>query len=188
MKNGRLACSTATLIKSNEKLIICDPGCNRKKLLTALNKEWFKIQDIDYVVLTHWHVDHALLAGIFENAKLVTFENLMYDKDLQLEFDKNVLGPDIKIINTPGHSPEHISLLVNTDEWKYAIAGDVFWRADDEKQTIDIDKEDDAHPAELHMKNLKESRRLLLKIADYIIPWHGKTFKSPNNSKADLIC
>ncbi|MFH1522899.1 MAG: hypothetical protein ABIE43_03725 [Patescibacteria group bacterium] len=50
----------------------------------------------------------------------------MYSKDLLIEFDKNVLGKDIKIIKTPDHVLEHLALLVNSEKGKVAIAGDVF--------------------------------------------------------------
>ena len=60
---------------------------------------------------------------------------------------------------------------------KVVLAGDVFWWADGEEQLVDINKEDDAHPAELDMKALIKSRRVLLEKADYIIPGHGKMFK-----------
>lgn len=178
LKNGWLASSTVVLIKTGGKLVIADPGCNREKLLESLKLERLRIEDIDFVFLTHGHIDHSLLAGIFTNAKFVTFENLMYEKDLQLDFNNDILGSDTKIINTPGHSPEHISLLVNTAAGKYVIAGDVFWWVDGEKQVIDINKEDDAHPKELNMKELVSSRKRLLEIADYIIPGHGEIFKS----------
>src|SRR4030043_1177750 len=115
LDNGWRASSTVCLITTKEgKKIITDPGCSRKALLRALKKEGLITNDIDNVFLTHGHVDHSLLASIFEKAKIITFENLMYDKDLQLEFEVDVLGSDTEIINTPGHSPEHISLLVDT--------------------------------------------------------------------------
>ena len=177
LERGWLACSTVALIESKGKLIISDPGCNREKLLEALNKEKLKPEDIDFIFLTHGHVDHSLLAGIFKNAKYVTFESLMYDKDFQLEFEEDILGPDTRVIKTPGHSAEHISLIVNTDKGKYAIAGDVFWWVDGEEQAIDINKEDTAHPAELNVEELRKSRKELLEIADYIIPGHGAVFK-----------
>jgi hypothetical protein len=40
LEKGWLACSTVVLIKSNGKLIISDPGCNKEKLLTALGDAW----------------------------------------------------------------------------------------------------------------------------------------------------
>ena len=177
IKGGWLASSTATLIKSSDKLIISDPGCNRERLLRTLDAEKLKPEDIDFVFLTHGHVDHSLLAGIFTNARIVTFESLMYDKDLQIEFENDILGSGTEIVKTPGHTAEHISLMVNTNKGKYAIAGDVFWWSEGEKEIVDINKEDDSHPKELNMDELKESRRKLLELADYIIPGHGKMFK-----------
>ncbi len=177
LEKGWVACSTSSLIESEGKLTISDPGCNREKLIEALNRERVKLDDIDFIFLTHGHVDHSLLAGIFRNAKFVTFENLMYDKDMQLEFKDDVLGPNTKVIKTPGHTAEHISLIVNTTKGKIAIAGDVFWWADGEEQVVDIKKKDDSHPAELDMKELERSRKKLLEAADYIIPGHGKMFK-----------
>ena len=65
IKSGWIASSTVTLVKAGGKNIIIDPGCNRNKLITVLAKENLKIGDIDFVVLTHSHLDHTLLCGIF---------------------------------------------------------------------------------------------------------------------------
>ena len=66
-----LASSTTTLLKENGLNIIIDPGMNRKRLLDALKGENLSPRDIDYVILTHYHLDHSLLSGIFENAKIL---------------------------------------------------------------------------------------------------------------------
>lgn len=112
VRRGWLASSSAVLIKSKGKNIIADPGCSRGKLLKALESRSLAPSDMDFVFLSHGHVDHALLAGLFENAEIVTFENLMYKKDRQLEFAKRVLGPDTCVIETPGHTAEHCPLVV----------------------------------------------------------------------------
>ncbi|EKE11785.1 MAG: hypothetical protein ACD_15C00026G0004 [uncultured bacterium] len=178
LENGWVANSTACLIVVKDKKIITDPGCNRQKLLEALHEENLTTDDIDYVFLSHCHPDHVLLAGIFEKAKYVTFDsNLIYDKDSLTVFDKNILGEDIEIIETPGHMLEHLSLLVDTPEGKVAIAGDVIWWVDGEKQAIDINKEDHSHAKGMNMEDLIESRKKLLNMADYIIPGHGKMFR-----------
>ena len=122
LAKGWVASSTACLITTEDKKIITDPGCNRERLLAALNKEGLTTTEINYVFLSHRHPDHVLLAGIFENAKFITFDtNLIYDKDLLLEFDKHALGKDIEIIETPGHVEEHLSLIVNhkQKEWTW---------------------------------------------------------------------
>ena len=177
IEDGWLASSTVVLVKSNNKNIIVDPGCNREKLIKTLLKNNLKPSDIDFVLLTHSHADHTLLAGIFEKAKVLTTEEI-YNGDNQIEHNNKIPGTDLKIIQTPGHSPEHCSLIVPTKEGICVIAGDVFWWMDDEDQKIDVEKEDEAHPEEVDMKKLIESRKTLLKIGDYIIPGHGKMFKS----------
>jgi glyoxylase-like metal-dependent hydrolase (beta-lactamase superfamily II) len=178
LRQGYIASSTTCLIITGNKKIITDPGCNRKKLLTALRKENLTTDQINYVFLSHCHPDHILLAGIFKKAKVITFDsNLIYDKDLLLEFNKHVLGKDIEIIETPGHVLEHLSLLVNTAKGKVAIAGDVIWWLDDEKQVVDINKKDQSEARGMNMNDLVKSRKKLLKISDYIIPGHGKIFK-----------
>jgi len=175
---GWIASSTCCLILSDGKKIITDPGCNRKKLLVALDKENLSVHDIDYVFLSHKHPDHILLAGLFDNAKYITFDaNSIYDNDLLVEFDKNVLGKDVEIIDTPGHVLEHISLVVNTSKGKFAVAGDVIWWMDREKQIFNINQKDQSQAKGMNMKNLIESRKKLLSMADYIIPGHGKMFK-----------
>ena len=108
----------------------------------------------------------------------MTFDDhLIYDKDVLLEYDKNVLGDDIEIIDTPGHVPEHLSLIVDTDNGKIAVAGDVIWWLDDEEQVLYINQKDHSQALDMDMEALVESRKKLLKIADYIIPGHGKMFK-----------
>jgi len=174
IKGGWLASSTVSLVQSNDKNIIVDPGCNRDKLIEELSKNALKPTDIDFVLLTHSHTDHALLTGIFENAKVLNNEEI-YDNDEQVEHNNKIPETDLEIIQTPGHSNDHCSLVVKTNEGVYVIAGDVFWWMDNEEQKININKPDQAHPAD--MEKLIESRKQILEIGDYIIPGHGKMFK-----------
>jgi len=178
LENGWVANATVCLITSGEKKIITDPGCNRKKLLEALSKEGLVTSDIDYVFLSHAHLDHGMLAGIFENAKAITWDGqLIYDSDVLTEYQPHELGPEIEIIQTPGHMVEHISLLVNTSQGKIAIAGDVIFWLDGEEQVFDIHKPDPSQSKGLDQLKLVESRKKLIEFADYIIPGHGKMFK-----------
>ena len=175
---GWLASSTVCLITSGDKKILTDPGCNRKKLLNALQQEGLTTADIDYVFLSHCHPDHSLLAGIFERAKCVTWDaNLIYDNDSIFEFDAHTLGPDIEIIQTPGHLLEHISLIVETAKGKVGIAGDAIWWLDDEAQVFDVHQPDHSQAKGMNLNDLITSRKKLLEKSDYIIPGHGKMFK-----------
>lgn len=174
-KNGWLANSSVVFVKSNGKNIIADPGFDREKLLNELGKEKLKTSDIDFVFLTHGHLDHSVLAGIFENAKMID-ELYVYQKDIIARHNGVIPGTDLKVIRTPGHMEEHCSLIVETKQGVYAVAGDVFWWLENEKQEIDINKPDN-DPEHMNIRKLVASRKKLLELADYIIPGHGKMFK-----------
>ncbi len=171
--------STATLIQENGLNIIVDPGMDRKLLLEKLKEENLSIEDINYVIVSHTHLDHCLLAGIFENATIFDDSNT-YNLDGKIgEHNGKIPNTDIEIIKTPGHDPFHCSVLVNDNKLgKVVIASDVFWWADDEEQKTD--KESLMTHEDPYVKNkeqLSESRKKVLEIADYIIPGHGKMFE-----------
>ena len=172
------ASSTTVLIKDGKLNIIVDPGMNRKFLMNALKKENLMPKDINYVILSHYHLDHSLLTGIFENAKII-YANDVYSFDGKISERKNkVFSNDIEIIKTPGHNSDCRTILVRTKKGVIAICEDVFWWKDDEEQRVDeknlINHED---PYATDKEKLKESRKLVLEKADYIIPGHGKMFK-----------
>jgi glyoxylase-like metal-dependent hydrolase (beta-lactamase superfamily II) len=177
--SSEFASSTTVLIKENGLNIIVDPGMNRKMLLDALKKENLSAPGINYVVLTHYHLDHSLLTGIFENAKILD-DSSVYSWDGKIEsYDGKIPGTNIEIIKTPGHDMFHCSVLVNTAEFgKVAIVADVFWWKDGQSQETDtknLIKHED--PYVKNKKDLMNSRKKVLEIADYIIPGHGKMFK-----------
>jgi len=78
------ASSTTTLIQEGDLNIIIDPGMNRELLLDVLRKEDLSPDKINYVILTHYHLDHSLLAGIFEKAKVLDNEDV-YSWDGKIE-------------------------------------------------------------------------------------------------------
>lgn len=177
IKNGWIASSTVTLIQIDSKNILVDPGCNRQRLLAELSKNNLRTQDIDFVFLTHSHTDHTLLTGIFENAKVINSSEV-YEGDEQIEHQSRIAKINLSIMATPGHSEDSCSLIITTGDGIYAVVGDVFWWRDDEKQLVDVTKSDPY--AEGKNKNeLIKTRKKVLKIADWIIPGHGKMFKNP---------
>ncbi|MFA5349687.1 MAG: MBL fold metallo-hydrolase [Candidatus Paceibacterota bacterium] len=181
-KNGiDFASSTVTLIQEGSLNVIIDPGMDRKLLLQALQREKLSPDQIKYVILTHYHLDHSLLAGIFTNAKVLD-NGEMYSWNGKIEsHNGKVPETDIGIIKTPGHDMFHCSVLVETkDLGKVVIAGDVFWWEDNQEQKTD--KQSLLEHKDPYVKNKEElmnSRKKIIEIADYIIPGHGKMFKSP---------
>ena len=183
-KDGWLASSSTTLIEDSGKKVIVDPGINRKLLLEKLREQGLTPNDIDVVFMTHYHPDHMFLASMFEKAVVVDGDTV-YEKDNETGYEGKVPGTNLEVILTPGHAHEHAALLAPTEKGKIVVAADVFWWTDEEEQqTVNgealINKED---PFTKDWKALKESRKKVLKIADWIIPGHGKMFRNPKGSK-----
>ncbi|MBT4540675.1 MBL fold metallo-hydrolase [Candidatus Woesearchaeota archaeon] len=175
--NGR-SCSTVVLIKDDfdgvEMNIVVDPGTlsSQQALIDELKKEGVKPKDVDIVVITHSHMDHYANIGMFSNAKSLSFDG-WYNYDFWGKCNGKISN-DLKLIKTPGHSDDSITLLVKTKiDGKpaiVAICGDVFWKEN-------LPKKDKFANNEVE---LMKSRKKVLKIADYIIPGHGGMYKVNN--------
>ena len=180
-KDGWIASSTTVLIRDMGKNIIVDPGSNEKLLLQRLFKEKLKPTDIGMIFLTHYHLDHLLNIRLFPHCDILDGGEVnrgdvsfSYSDKMPYKIPKT----DIEVIYTPGHANEHCSLLVKTDRGNVVIAGDLFWWRSNEKQKVDyksLIKKSDEYLKD--RKKLIESRKKVLKLADYIIPGHGKMFK-----------
>ncbi|MEW6294944.1 MAG: MBL fold metallo-hydrolase [Candidatus Diapherotrites archaeon] len=160
-------CPTITLVKDRNIIMVVDPGIleDQSMLAGKLREEGLSINDVNIVCITHSHIDHYRNIGMFPKAKTLEYYGL-WDKNT-VEDWKEQFTKDIKIIKTPGHNYDCISLLVKTDKGIIAIVGDVFW-----KENFPADD-----PYASNKKELKESRRKVLAVADYIIPGHGRMFK-----------
>lgn len=177
--DGEQASCSTTLLQVNGINVVVDPGMDKGLLLEGLKKAGLTTDDVNYVVLTHTHLDHCFLVGIFENAKVLDNDSV-YSSDGRISsHEGKVPGTDIEIIKTPGHDQFHCSVLANTEEFgKVIISGDVFWWRDGEVQ--DASEKALLEHVDPYMKNeaqLMESRKLILKMADHVIPGHGKMFK-----------
>ncbi len=174
-----IASPTTSLIETNDKKILVDPGTNRGKVLKALNDRKIKLRDIDFIFLSHYHPDHFLNIRLFPELDMYDGTTL-WRNDEEYTHKKYIPGTAIEILPTPGHSSEHASLLVKTAEGIVCIAQDVFWWEDGKQQT-DTEKalltlED---PFATDRDSLIASRKKVLERADFIIPGHGKMFKNP---------
>ena len=171
-------CSTV-LIEDNYKKIIVDPGCNEAALVKALAQKGLGTRDIDYVFLTHFHIDHLLNIRLFQNKDILDSETL-YRQDKEYEYGKTLPGTkDITITKTPGHAHEGATLFVKTEKGIVAVAEDLFWWEDGKQKESPAKKEllELKDPFAKNKFDLLKSRKLVLKKADWIIPGHGKMFK-----------
>ena len=164
---GGISCSTVTLVKDKDIIMVVDPGTmeDQKILRKKLEGEGLTIDDVNVVCITHSHMDHYRNIGMFPEAKALDYWGL-WDKGRVKDW-KEQFTEDIKIIKTPGHSYDGITLLAKTEKGIIAICGDVFWKEN-------FPKDD---PYAQDKEKLEESRRRVLKLADYVIPGHGEMFR-----------
>lgn len=175
---GRNKCKTGSnvvLIRDNGKNILVDTGSpgEDKKIIAAFKKEKLKTKDIDIVIITHPHADHIGNNFLFPKALFIdSLGEFRGDKFLLVKADRKITK-NVRIAKTPGHALEDISIIVNNTQFGIiAIIGDLFWRAGDNK-LIQIESPE----------KLKQSRKKILAIADWLIPGHGKMFRNPQGKE-----
>jgi len=175
--------STCTLIKTDKNILVDTSSFHEKnELLAALKKEGLAPEDIDMVVLTHLHLDHTVNVSLFTNACVLCkfregypgqmhFPSKGYIKRFELT-DGTEISKDVTVLETPGHTGDMISLVVNTKKGVVVIAGDAF----SDETYLDLNKE--PSPLLNDVQKFNESRKKILAIADYIVPGHGNMFKA----------
>lgn len=166
--SGGHSCSTITLVQTGDLNIIVDPGTLPKDqiLISALKAENLAPADIDIVYITHSHMDHYRLIGLFPRAKALDYWG-WWIGDVAEDY-KGKVADGIEMIKTPGHSFDGTTLLVKTDQGLVAICGDVFWKKDFPKKD----------PFAQDLAKLADSRALVLSLADWIVPGHGPMYKA----------
>lgn len=177
LKGGYIASPAVVLIRTNGLNILVDPGSNQARLKAALKREKISPTDIDLIFLTHFHLDHILNIRLFPEAIILDVDTI-YQGDKGVLYKKFIPGTEVQVIETPGHAHEHGVLIIDTEEGRVGVSGDIFWWNEGEKQKTDykslVYKKD---PYTKNWKQLVASRRQLLKLADWIIPGHGMIFK-----------
>jgi N-acyl homoserine lactone hydrolase len=116
-------------------------------IVAALAQIGWDPPSVQIIINTHLHYDHCGGNSLFPHARFfvsarewdyamspIATQASIYDKawlqgDLnyfsyQLTQDHFEVLPGIRLIMTPGHTPGHQSVLVNTDEGVLAVAGD----------------------------------------------------------------
>ena len=128
-------------IKGGKLLVDCGWPGSMAEFTAAAKRKGLDPREIKYIFVTHFHMDHAGLAQELKNlgAKLIVMESqadfiqpfndylktkkvghtaLRADDNLPLKFSESraflhSLGLAGEIIPTPGHSPDHATLLLD---------------------------------------------------------------------------
>ncbi|MFD9907661.1 MBL fold metallo-hydrolase [Streptomyces sp. NPDC059063] len=167
--------ATVSYVADAGRHVVFDPGMvpTRDHILAPLARLGLGPDDITDVVLSHHHPDNTMNAGLFAQAR-VHDHKVEYRGDQWHNRDAEGydLTPSLRLIRTPGHSPEDITLLAGTDSGVVAFAGDLWWHANGPA--------DD--PVAPDRALLRASRQRVLAVADLIVPGHGAAFRGDEST------
>lgn len=170
------ACGTITLVKSHKNCMV-DLGIPSDKTLIVnqLKKNGLTPKDIHVVILTHSDVDHIGNMNLFPDATFVGGNDVI-EGDLFKEFfkEKYVVDEHVSVFHTPGHDNRSITVLAKTAKGLVAITGDLF---EYDRDWLTVDTSEAWEPWSQDKKLQTQSREKIWKLADYIVPGHGDTFK-----------
>jgi len=177
------AAGTITLIKGQQNVIV-DTGIPAQKnlIIKKLKEHGVTPSDINFVVLTHGHVDHIGNNNLFPKACFILDTDVLRGDEFTIHdfaHDAFHIAGGIAVIYTPGHTEHDATVIVETNEGTVAITGDIFECDDDwHKEAWE--------PWSKHRETQRKSRERILRIADYIVPGHGDMFEAPTLAELEL--
>lgn len=140
---------TSVLIRTGSQTIVVDPSLPPEEMAPLLDRRaGLSISEVDTVFLTHFHGDHRFGVDAFPEAEwLMAGEEISawHDEPLR-DDDRRVLerlkavggelAPGLALLATPGHTPNHHSLVFDAEGPRVVVAGDAamtrdFFRARD---------------------------------------------------------
>jgi glyoxylase-like metal-dependent hydrolase (beta-lactamase superfamily II) len=175
LSTGPGVAATVSYISDGGRHVIVDPGmvAGRERILGPLAESGIGPDDITDVVLSHHHPDNTMNVGLFGRAR-VHDHKAIYQNDQWTDRDAEgyELTSSLRLIRTPGHSREDITLLAGTDSGVVAFVGDLWWRPNG---PVD-------DPVAPDHEMLLSSRLRVLAAADLIVPGHGAAFPADDTA------
>jgi glyoxylase-like metal-dependent hydrolase (beta-lactamase superfamily II) len=165
---GDRVASTVSFVADGELRLVVDPGLvpAPRAILEPLAALRMGPEAVTDVVLSHHHPDHTLHAALFPNARVHDFW-AVYKGDVwdSRPAEGVELSPSVRLIETPGHSPQDITTLVGTPDGVVACTH-LWWTA-----TVPVEDPYATDPEALHA-----GRRRVLEVASLVVPGHGPPF------------
>ncbi len=160
--------SSVVLIRENDVIIVVDPGmvARRERILAPLHARGVHESDVTDVIFSHHHPDHTLNAALFLNARFHDAWAIYHDDDWGDRRDVLEGAPSVRLLDTPGHTHEDISTLIDTAEG-LVVCTHLWWSS----EGPDVD------PRAVDQTMLARSRAVVLALNPLlIIPGHGPAF------------
>lgn len=183
-----IICST-TLLSGNHIRVLIDPGWREELLLQALAQAELSTEAIDIIYATHLHADHFRCARLFPNARLLANRNELdnwrgrltgSDQELAEQFQpaENQIIDGLNIVETPGHTLGHTSVLFGHKGQKILVAADAVL-AREYYEHVEV------HPISEDQELAKQTIREIKALSpDLIIPGHDEPFPGRTGKSA----
>lgn len=159
---------TVCLIRDGDRVIVVDPGMvpTRAAILGPLEELGVSPRDVTDVVLSHHHPDHTVNIALFGEIPVHDFQ-AVYHRDSwdAREADGVHLTPSVRLLATPGHTLQDLSVLVGTAE-QVVVLTHLWW--------TDQGPLDDPYAPD--PEALRAQRERVLALADLVVPGHGPAF------------
>ncbi len=188
----RLGLSTVALVRGHNNILVDVGHYGRRQMLEeALVNHRLAPDDIQIVVLTHAHWDHAQNVDIFPGARFFIhkaeldysraprkgdwatpryFANTLQGLNVQEVVEATELEPGVRIVGIPGHSCGTIGVVVDTPEGTAIIASDAF---------PDAGTVSRGRPSLVfwNEREARESVRKIMRLSKVIYPGHDRPFR-----------
>jgi glyoxylase-like metal-dependent hydrolase (beta-lactamase superfamily II) len=159
---------TVSLIRDSGRVIVVDPGMvpSRAAIVEPMAALGVRPEDVTDVVLSHHHPDHTVNIALFPVVPVHDFQ-AVYDGDrwTRRGAEGVLLTPSVRLLTTPGHTPQDLTTLVGTAEGVAALTH-LWWNA----------KGPAEDPYAPDADELRRQRARVLGIAELVVPGHGPAF------------
>ena len=167
---GERVAGTVGFVRDGALLVVIDPGMvpAPSAVLDPLAALGVTPTAITDVVFSHHHPDHTLHAALFPNARFHDHWAIYQGDTWQSRPAEGYqLAPSIRLLATPGHTPQDITTLVGTPTDIVAFTH-LWWHAGGPAND----------PLAEDMAGVHAGRERVLRVATLIVPGHGAAFVS----------
>jgi glyoxylase-like metal-dependent hydrolase (beta-lactamase superfamily II) len=165
---GDRVAGTVVLVRDLDRVIVLDPGMvpSRSAILDPLDALGVAPGDVTDVVLSHHHPDHTVNIALFGEVPVHDFQ-ATYQRDVWTSRDEGTLEltPAVRLLATPGHTPQDLTVLVGGTDGVTALTH-LWWTGEGPS--------DDPYAPDRAV--LRTQRERVLAVADLIVPGHGPAF------------
>ena len=164
---GDRVAGTVSLVRAGDAVIVIDPGMvpDRGAILDPMERIGVAPEDVTDIVLSHHHPDHTVNIALFPQVR-VHDHWAIYESDVWTSRPAEgfAVAPHVTLMETPAHTPQDITTLVQTEKASYAFTH-LWWH-----EGVGGD------PLAVQPELLQHNRERVLDVATIIVPGHGGPF------------